>query len=158
MFVISLGQGIKVDSGKVEAIKLLEAPTSVKGVRSFLGFANFYPRFGNIAYPLLNLTKKKKYLWLDEHEKSFNHLEKLFVSAPILTLYDPDNETVVQADCSGYAMGACLSQIDKTKTMSPVMYFSRKLAPAECNYEIYDKELLATISALKEWRGELIGL
>ena len=76
----------------------------------------------------------------------------------MLALYDPDNKTVVETDCSGYVMGACLSQFDSNMVLRPVAYFSKKLSPAECNYEIYDKELLAVISALKEWRGELTGL
>ncbi|KAI0994483.1 hypothetical protein K3495_g13700 [Podosphaera aphanis] len=42
--------------------------------------------------------------------------------------------------------------------LRPVAYFSKKLTPAESNYEIHDKELLAVVSALKQWRGELIGL
>ncbi|KAI0996406.1 hypothetical protein K3495_g11774 [Podosphaera aphanis] len=61
-FVISLSEGIKVDQQKVEATKSWAPPTSVKGMRSFLGLANFYrdfiPNFSEIAQPLLNLTKK----------------------------------------------------------------------------------------------------
>ncbi|KAI0992970.1 hypothetical protein K3495_g15214, partial [Podosphaera aphanis] len=162
-FVISLGEGIKVDQKKVEAIKSWAPPTSVKGVRSFLGFANFYrdfiPNFSEIAQPLLNLTKKDHaFFWLEEHQKSFEFLKELFVTAPVLALYDPENQTVVEADCSGYVLGACLSQFDHHNILRPVAYYSRKLSPAECNYEIHDKELLAVISALEVWRGELVGL
>lgn len=93
-----------------------------------------------------------------KQDESFQTLKQLFVIAPILALYDPDHKAVVEADCSGFVMGACLSQVDHTKSLRPVAYFSRKLTPAECNYKIHDKELLAVISALQEWRGELIGL
>ncbi|KHJ32524.1 hypothetical protein EV44_g5488 [Erysiphe necator] len=86
-FVISLGKGIKVDPEKVEAIKSWVPPTSVKGVRSFIGFANFYrdfiPNFSQIAQPLLKLTKKDHaFIWLDEHQKSFESLKELFLSQP----------------------------------------------------------------------------
>ncbi|KAI1000299.1 hypothetical protein K3495_g7894 [Podosphaera aphanis] len=78
-FVISLGEGIKVDPEKVVTIKSWETPTSVKGVRSFLGFANFYrefiPNFREIARPLLDPTKKDRaFIWLKEHQKSFDDL------------------------------------------------------------------------------------
>jgi RNase H-like domain found in reverse transcriptase len=55
-------------------------------------------------------------------------------------------------------MGACLLQIDRQGRLRPVAYFSKKLSPAECNYEIHDKELLAIVRAMEEWRGELTGL
>jgi hypothetical protein len=62
-FVIRVSEGITVDPSKVAAIRAWEAPTFVKGVRSFLGFANFYRKlienFSDIAIPLLNLTKKR---------------------------------------------------------------------------------------------------
>lgn len=105
------------------------------------------------------MTKNNQaFLWLQDHQKSFKSLKELFITAPNLVLYDPDNETVVDADCSGYVLGACLSQIDHTKGLRPVAYFSRKLTPTECNYEIHNKELLAVISASEEWRSELAGL
>ncbi|KAI0991997.1 hypothetical protein K3495_g16189, partial [Podosphaera aphanis] len=162
-FIISLGDGIKVDPDKVEAIKSWDVPTTIKGVRSFLGFANFYrefiPNFSKIVQPLLELTKKDQaFLWCNEHTNAFNLLKELFITAPVLALYDPDNKTVVEADCSGYVMGACLSQFDNMNVLRPVAYFSKKLTPAESNYEIHDKELLAVVSALEQWRGELIGL
>ena len=162
-FILSLGEGIKVDPEKVEAIKSWSPPNSVKGVRSFLGFANFYrefiPNFSKIVQPLLNLTKKDHaFLWHDEHQSSFELLKKIFTTAPVLALYDPDRKTVVEADCSGYVMGACLSQFDHQNVLRPVAYFSKKLSPTQSNYEIHDKELLAVISALEIWRGELAGL
>lgn len=162
-FIISLGDGIKVDSEKVEAIKSWEVPTTIKGVRSFLGFTNFYreliPNFGKIVQPLLELTKKDQaFLWCNKHTNVFNLLKELFITAPVLAFYDPDSKTVVETDCSGYVMGACLSQFDNMNVLRPVAYFSKKLTPAESNYEIHDKELLAVVSALEQWRGELIGL
>jgi hypothetical protein len=61
-FIIQAGKGIKMDLEKVKAIKEWETPTTIKGVRGFLGFANFYqrfiPNFSGIVRPLNNLTKK----------------------------------------------------------------------------------------------------
>ena len=63
----------------------------------------------------------------------------------------------MEPDCSGWALGSCLSQWHGNK-LRPVAYLSRKLTPAECNYEIHDKELLAVIQSLEEWRAELVSV
>ena len=47
-------------------------------------------------------------------------------------------------------------QNPETLTWHPVAYMSKKMSPAECNYEIYDKELLAIVQAFEEWRPELM--
>jgi hypothetical protein len=63
-FIISAGEGIKVDPGKVKAIKKWKAPTTVKGVRSFIRFSNFYrgfiENFSEVAAPLMLLTRKNQ--------------------------------------------------------------------------------------------------
>ena len=64
----------------------------------------------------------------------------------------------METDASGWATGGCLSQFDDNGCLHPVAYHSKKLTPTECNYDIHDKELLAIIRCLKEWRGELVGL
>ena len=61
-YIVKAGEGLYIDPEKVEAIKSWKAPRTVKDVRSFLGFANFYrpfiPRFAELATPLIRLTKK----------------------------------------------------------------------------------------------------
>jgi hypothetical protein len=159
-FIISAGEGIKVDPDKIAAIRSWEAPVNVKGVRSFLGFANFYrefiEEFSDLSAPLALLTHKKEpWKWGEEQEKAFRELKERFITAPVLTHWDPDLPTILEADCSGYSIGACLSQVDKEGRLRPVAYFSKKLSPAESNYPIYDKEMLAIVRAMEEWRGEL---
>jgi hypothetical protein len=88
-FIISAEEGIKVDFGKVEAIKKWEAPTTIKGVRSFIGFSNFYrgfiENFSEIVAPLMLLTRKNQaWQWKKKQQKLFNRLKELFISAPIL--------------------------------------------------------------------------
>ena len=75
-------------------------------------------------------------------------LKRLFTTAPILLQFDPDRETVVETDSSGWAVGGVLSQYDDDGLLRPCAYFSKKNAPAECNYEIHNKELLAIIRCL----------
>ena len=69
-FIIRAGQGVSVDPKKVKAIHSWERPQSVRDVRSFLGFANFYrtfiPNFAELAAPLTDLTRKNaEFYWND---------------------------------------------------------------------------------------------
>jgi transposase InsO family protein len=158
-FIVEAGVGISMDPKKVEAIQRWETPRSVKAVQSFLGFANFYRRFishySDLTAPLVELTRKDKtFNWTPAADNAFERLKSAFISAPILTQFDSTRETVLETDSSGYCVGGVLSQV-VDGILHPVAYYSRKNAPAECNYEIHDKELLAVIRCLDEWDPEL---
>lgn len=159
-FIIKAGEGIACDPEKLRAIREWEAPSQLKGVRSFLGFCNYYrnfiPNFTTIAEPLLRLTKKDvPFQWDNYQEEAFQRLKKCFEEVPILAPWDPEKKTIVEADCSGFATGGVLSQENSQGVRRPVAYTSKKLSPAEYNYEIHDKELLAIIRCLEAWRPEL---
>lgn len=161
-------EGLKMDPSKVRAIQEWRMPASVKEVQSFLGFANFYRRFiagySSIAAPLTNLTrgdlKDKKFPYMPDTREyqAFLQLKRQFVEAPILQHFDPDLETWVETDASDYVIAAVLSQKDAEGILRPVAFLSRKMSPQECNYEIYDKELLAIVRAFEEWEPELAGV
>ena len=153
--------GIKMDPAKVESIKQWNTPTCVTEVRSFIGFCNFYccfiKNFSKIAGPLNSLIKKDaKFAWSDKCKLAFKRLKKHVCKAPILVHFDPSKECHVETNSSDYVSAGVLSQKDNG-ILHPVAYFSKRIAPAECNYEIYDKELLAIIRCFKEWRPELEG-
>lgn len=159
-FIIEAGIGIKVDPAKVEAITAWEEPEDASGVRSFLGFANFYrdfiPIFSEIVAPLVALTKRGvPWQWLPEHQQAFDRIKELLVCAPVLAMFDHTLETILEADSSGYGIGGVLSQVGTDGILRPVGFYSRKLSPAEANYEIHDKELLSIVSAMRHFRGEL---
>lgn len=136
-------------------------PTNVKAVRAFIGFANFYrifmPEFLEIAELLIRLTKKDvPFRWDDLCEEAFEKLKDLLITAPILAHFHPERETIVEADSLGFVTGGVLSQRDdKDGLLRPVAYFSKKHSPAEVNYAIYDKELLAIVRCLEQWEPEL---
>ncbi|KAI1005387.1 hypothetical protein K3495_g2828 [Podosphaera aphanis] len=166
-FIATAEKGISVDPEKIEAVEKWELPQTQTAVRSFLGFANFYrdfiEDFASLSAPLQRYTKKdfsgKGKLQLDnDARQALEKLKKLFIIAPILALFDPDLKTVLETDCSGWAMGGCLSQWDSAGKLRPVGYFSKKLLPCECNYDIHDKELLAIIRSVEFWRSEIISL
>ena len=158
-FIIEAGKGISMDPAKVAAIREWEAPKTVKGVRSFLGFANFYRRFiknfAQLAAPLTRLTGDVPFRWGSEEQSAFEKLKEIFVTEPTLAAFDPDRETVLECDSSGYAVGGVLSQYDDDGVLRPCAFFSRKNSAHECNYEIHNKELLAVVRCLKEWDSKL---
>ncbi|KAK1912987.1 hypothetical protein P3342_004923 [Pyrenophora teres f. teres] len=148
-FIIDAGKGISIDPDKVKAIKEWEAPKTVKGVRSFLGFANFYRKFirdfAKIATPLTRLTGDVSFTWGKDEQAAFDKLKEIFVIEPVLATFDSERDTVLECDSSGYATGGVLSQYDE----------EGKNNAHECNYEIHDKELLAVVRCLEEWDAEL---
>jgi len=156
--------GIRMDQEKVRAITTWELPKSLKDLQRFLGFANFYRRFiagfSGIARPLTNLLGKGN--WVHPlpvaAAEAFEALKRAFVTAPVLSYFHPERRTVVEVDASDWAAGGVLSQYDEAGILHPVAFFSAKHTPAECNYEIYDKELLAIVKAFEEWRPELQGV
>ena len=57
--------------------------------------------------------------------------------------------SVIKANSSDYVTKGILSQYNKDRVLYSIVYFSKRLNPAECNYEIYNKELLAIIKYFK---------
>ncbi|KAF4306755.1 hypothetical protein GTA08_BOTSDO05367 [Botryosphaeria dothidea] len=162
-YIIEAGKGIRMDPEKTKAIQEWNAPTTAKGVLGFLGFANFYRRFikgfSNLVAPLVSLTRKNvPFQWNQETELAFGKLKKAFITAPVLMQFDPERETILATDSSGYCIGGVLQQYDNDGFLRPVAFFSKKNLPAECNYPIYDKELLAVVKCLRQWDAELRGL
>jgi transposase InsO family protein len=159
-FIIEPGK-ISMDPKKVEAIVSWQEPENVTQLRSFLGFCNYYRRFiaqwSKNVEPFTRLTKKEEpWIWGNEQKKLFQELKELFTQDPILKIYQPKLDTVVETDASDFALGACLLQ-RHPDGWHPVAYYSRKMTPPELNYDIYNKELLGIVAALKEWRAFLQG-
>ena len=155
--------GIFMDPTKVSSILEWPTPSNVKEVQSFLGLANYYrrfiPDFSKIAHPLNSLLKKdSKFIWNKEVDNAFKNIKSKFSSAPILAYPDRSIPFIVETDSSNFAIGAILSQKSiKDNKVHPIAFYSRSLTAAEKNYPIYDKELLAIISALENWRHLLKG-
>ena len=154
--------GLQMDPDKVTAIVNWRAPASVRDLQKFLGFANFYRRFirdfSKITAPLNGLLRKGvPWEWGPNQCDAFHRLQVAFTTAPVLAFFDYDRRTVLETDASDWASGGVLSQYDDENVLRPVAYFSSKHSAQECNYEIYDKELLAIIKSLEEWRPELQG-
>ena len=159
--ILSPGQ-VAMDPVKVSGVRDWPTPITVKEVQSFLGFVNFYRRFiqdfSHIARPLHNLTRKDEpWKWADEQQKAFEQLKEAITSTPILMHPDRDKPFRLEADSSNFATGAVLSQLHDDEKWHPIGFISKSLNEAERNYEIYDKELLAIIRGLQEFRHLLEG-
>lgn len=154
--------GIEMDPEKVRAVVDWLPPTTKRQLQRFLGFANFYRRFirgfSALAKPLHDLTKKTAaFTWTESCQTAFEQLKVSFTTAPTLRIFDWNRPAVVEVDASNWSAGGTLSQCGDDGELYPVAYFSAKHSAQECNYDIYDKELLAVIKALEEWRPELEG-
>ncbi len=131
-------------------------------VRRFLGFTGYYWYFikgySQLAQPLLDLTKKStEWHWEEAQQRVFEELRDRMCSRLVLTHPDPDKMFYLQTDASTRGVGAVLTQeADGTKKRKPIAYYSGTFTPAEENYDIYEKEFLAVLKALENWRAHLI--
>jgi hypothetical protein len=162
-FIITT-EGVETDPEKVAIVRGWKIPTSVKGVQSFLGFCNFYRRFirnySKISRALHRLTKKdRQFIWSPDCQAAMNALKQALTSAPVLRYYNPTLRTRVETDASDEVVAGVMSQQDpESMEWHPIAFYSTSMNPAEQNYEIHDKEMLAIIRAFQEWRPELEGL
>lgn len=149
-------KGIRIDPQKTKSVREWPIPKNVKEVQSFLGLANYNRRFikdySKIAIPLTELTMKDKtFSWTKQCEQAFQQLKNASTEAPTLAMFNSELPIQIETDASDRAIGACLTQ-ERDGKRHPIAYHSRKMSPAEQNYDIHDKELLAIVVALQQWR------
>jgi len=162
--VVLQNRTIHMDLAKTQGVADWPRPTNVTEVQSFLGFTGFYryfiPNYSKIARPLLDLTKKTMaWHWDDRQKQAFEHLKTLMCRHPVLTQPDYARDFVIHTDALAYGMGAILLQegeippnVKTTKPLlHPIAYYSASFIQAERNYNIYERELLAVVKALKHW-------
>jgi hypothetical protein len=140
-----------MDPVKIAGVVEWPMPSNKKEVQSFIGFINFYrcfiPDFSHHARALFNLTMKDiRFIWGLPQEDSFMKVKELVTSALVLILPDDDLPFRLEADGSGIATGAVLSQqsVDDN-AWHPIAFLSKALNPVERNHKIHDTEMLAII-------------
>ena len=153
--------GLEVDQSKVSIIKTLAPPTTVKGVRSFLGHAGFYRRFikdfSKIARPLCRLLEKDtRFNFDDSCKAAFEEIKIKLVQAPIMAAPEWDQRFEIMCDASDFAMGAVLGQ-RKEKIFRTIYYASRTFNEAQENYSTTEKEMLAVVFACEKFRQYILG-
>ncbi|GJS51315.1 reverse transcriptase domain-containing protein [Tanacetum coccineum] len=153
-------KGIEVDKAKIDVIAKLPHPTTVKGIRSFLGHAGFYRRFikdfSKISRPMTHLLEKNTpFIFSEECIQAFQILKKKLTEAPILIAPDWDQPFELMCDASDYAIGAVLGKRIE-KHFRPIHYASKTMTEAESNYTTTEKEMLAVVYAFEKFRSYLI--
>ncbi len=151
---------IKMNSFKINIIINWLILINVKDVQSFLDFANFYKRFiydySKIAISLIHLIRKDVlFVWFQKCQIAFNILKKVFTFKIILCHYNSDHKIVIEINASNYVFKDILSQYDENEILHSVAYFSKKHNSVECNYKIYNKELMILVCAFEKWWSEL---
>ncbi|GJR70628.1 reverse transcriptase domain-containing protein [Tanacetum coccineum] len=153
--------GIEVDRAKVDVIAKLPHPTTVKGVRSFLGHAGFflpdvhYKTF-KIARPMSQLLEKETpFFFSKECIESFNTLKRKLTEAPILIAPEWDLPFELICDASDFAIGAVLGK-RKNKHFQPIHCASKTMTEAQAHYTTTEKELLAVVYAFEKFQSYLI--
>jgi len=181
-FVIT-PDGVGMESDRISTIEDWPTPKSIRDVQVLLGFTNFYRRlirkYAKVTLPLTELLQKAdkageppegrprrqksenrgevKWEWTRQAELAFRKLKRTFTEAPILQHFDPAKPIILQTDASGFAIAGILNLYDGFGVLWPVNFFSRKCSSAKQNYDTYDRELLAIVETLKQWRHYLEG-
>jgi predicted aspartyl protease len=152
-------EGIEVDPEKVEVLKNWVRPTTVTGVKSYLGFCGFYRQFienfGKLALPLTKLTRPSEpFLWTSGCEQAFQELKDRLLKIQALHHFHPELPTKLETDASDGVIAGILSQQHPDQKWYPIAFYSHVLVGHESNWEIHDKELYAIVEAFKKWRPE----
>jgi RNase H-like domain found in reverse transcriptase/Integrase zinc binding domain/Chromo (CHRromatin Organisation MOdifier) domain/Integrase core domain len=114
-------------------------------------------RFTDKMRPLNERVQENKFWWGEIEEDAFKKVKDCYRGNQILILHDPEKQTFVHTDASDYAISGEISQLDNNGKRRPVLFFSRKLTPAEMNYSTPDKEMLAIVQVMKKYQHYLRG-
>jgi hypothetical protein len=159
-------EGVSVVPTKIQAIRDWPVPQTVLKVRSFLGLASYYrrfvPGFVKTAAPLTDLTKAeiahsgRPLPWGLKQQEAFKMLKQVLCTAPVLAVAETSGSSILQTDATELGIGAVLYK-EQEGTKRAIAYHFCKINPAEQNYPVHDRELLAVVDATREWRHYLLG-
>ncbi len=152
---------IKMNSKKIEIILQWSTSENLKQIQEFLKFCNFYRRFirnfVKIVKSLIKLTRKNVvFNWNKACKIVFEFLKRKIIEASILIHFDLKKQIYIKNDSFDFVFARILSQMRKNDELHFVTFFSKNLVSIECNYEIYDKELLTIVRCFEQWRLELL--
>ena len=176
---------VQMQQDKIDVIQKWSASKNVSEILRFLELCNFYRRFiknfNKLTLLLTFMLKRSTELHKKENKKKrnrsksrnrnrkrlsnefltfeifevFKRLRKAFMKTFILQHFDSTRLICVKIDVSNKTIEKILYQSDDKNHWHSIIYFSRKMIFAKCNYEIHDKKLLIIVFAFKQWRHYL---
>ncbi len=147
---------LKMNSRKIQMIVEWFILINLTQIQFFINFCNFYRRFiknfSKIVCLMIQLTQKKIiFEWNKICQMTFDHMKRCMIKTSILRHFDQTCETILEIDSFNYVNDEVLSQYDNEEVLHSIVFYNKNMSSAECNYEIYDKELLIIIWAFEHW-------
>ncbi len=151
---------LKMNSRKIQAVVNWSTLNNLTQIQSFIDFCNFYRRFiknfSKIVHSMIQLIQKKIiFEWNEICQIIFNHMKRCMTETFILRHFDQTCETILEINSFNYVNDKVLSQYNDEEVLHLIVFYSKNMFSAECNYEIYDKKLLIIIWAFEHWRFKL---
>ncbi len=147
---------LKMNSRKIQAVVKWSILNNLTQIQSFIDFCNFYQRFiknfSKIVRSIIQLIQKKIiFEWNETCQTAFNHMKRRMTETFILRHFDQTCKTILKTDSFNYVNNEVLSQYDDEDVLHLIVFYSKNMSSAECNYKIYDKKLLIIIQAFEHW-------
>ncbi len=151
---------LKMNSRKIQAVVKWSILNNLIQIQSFIDFCNFYWRFiknfSKIVHSMIQLIQKKIiFEWNETCQTAFNHMKRCMTETFILRHFDQTCETILKTDSFNYVNDEVLFQYDDEDVLHSIVFYSKNMSSAECNYKIYNKKLLIIIWAFEHWWLEL---
>ncbi len=151
---------LKMNSRKMQAVVDWSTLNNLTQMQFFIDFCNFYQRFiknfSKIVRSIIQLTQKKIiFEWNKVCQTAFNHMKKCMTETFILRHFNQTRDFILEIDSFNYVNDKVLSQYDDKDVLHSIVFYSKNMSSAECNYKIYDKKLLIIIWAFEHWWLEL---
>ena len=150
-------QSLQPDPEKIRAIMDMPPPVDKEGVQRLLGTVNYLDSFivnkADIQGPISQLLQKDTvFVWDTPQQRAFEQLKYVISRSPVLSYFDNNKQTILNADASSTGLGAVVMQDGK-----PIAYGSRTLTNSEKHYANIERELLAITWGVEKFHTYLYG-
>ncbi len=135
---------------KVKAIVNWATSTNLKEIQDFINFVNFYQCFIKNFLKLVKsftqlIQKNTSFVWNEVCVEVFNNLKKQISLISVLRHFNVKRQAILKIDAFNYVKDNILSQYDDENVLHSIVFYSKNMISAKCNYHIYDKKLLTVI-------------